>query len=41
MYDGEHFGLVGQKIAAGVVSEDSIPTGEMNLLSVFNRDLEN
>jgi hypothetical protein len=40
MHDGEQFGPVGQKFAMGLVSEDSIPAGKMNLLSAFNRDLK-
>tara|TARA_R110002003_G_scaffold143_17_gene13322 strand:+ start:3857 stop:5005 length:1149 start_codon:yes stop_codon:yes gene_type:complete len=40
-YDGFSFGPVGQKIYSAPWTESDIPTGEMNLLSRFQHDLEN
>ncbi|KAF2824684.1 hypothetical protein CC86DRAFT_446844 [Ophiobolus disseminans] len=40
-YDNHHFGTAGQKVATSICSEEAIPSGEMNLLTEFRRNLEN
>jgi len=40
-YDNYHFGPTGQKMATSLCLEDTIPTGDMNLLTEFRHKLEN
>ena len=40
-YDSHHFGPVGQKLKTSLCSEDSIPAGQMNVLTDFRHKLGN